>query len=78
MRLMRRYIEAARQQVRRQKPDYKLQRTAAARPTEAGAPAAGPTSRHPGWTWQRPPACRLRGDPVKFQHIVSNLVVNAH
>jgi signal transduction histidine kinase len=23
------------------------------------------------------PSCRLRGDPVKFQHIISNLVVNA-
>lgn len=76
MQLMKRYIEAARLQVRQQskvtvfcvQPQLdQLKRVITPLAKKAGvelniAPLSG---------------CRLRGDPVKFQQIITNLVVNA-
>ena len=76
MKVMRRYIEAARQQVRLQgkatgfrvQPQLdQLQRIVAPLARKGGARLdIGPV-----------PNCRLYGDPVKFQHVISNLLVNA-
>lgn len=76
MRLLRRYVEAARQQVRpgsrpvsfRVRPQLdQLKRVITPVAVKAGVKLElGPV-----------PDCRLRGDPVKFQHVITNLVVNA-
>jgi len=76
MQMMRRYIEAARQQVRLQgKPGAfrvqpqlnQLKRVIVPLARQGGVRLdIGPA-----------PGCRLYGDPVKFQHIISNLLVNA-
>lgn len=76
MKLMRRYIEAARQQVRLHgkatgflvQPQLdQLKRIVIPLARKSGVRLnIGPA-----------PDCRLYGDPVKFQHIISNLIVNA-
>jgi two-component system, NtrC family, C4-dicarboxylate transport sensor histidine kinase DctB len=76
IRLLRRYVEAARQQIRRQgqptafwiQPQIKqLKHVLLPLAHKGGARLdIGAV-----------PPCRLHGDPVKFQHIISNLVVNA-
>ncbi|HZL07977.1 MAG TPA: HAMP domain-containing sensor histidine kinase [Candidatus Dormibacteraeota bacterium] len=76
MQIMRRYIEAARQQVRLQakatgfriQPQLdQLKRVVAPLARKAGVRL------YIGLA----PECQLHGDPVKFQHIISNLLVNA-
>lgn len=76
MRLLRRYVEAARQQVRLEsdmtnfavRPHLQeLKHVLRPLAVKAGVKLCfGPA-----------PDCRLYGDPVKFQHIVTNLAVNA-
>lgn len=76
MKLLRRYVEAARQQVRQQ-----------SKPTSfCVQPQLGqlkhvvvPLARKAGVRLDIGviPGCRLHGDPVKFQQLVTNLVVNA-
>lgn len=74
--LIRRYVEAARQQVRRQsKPtNFCVQPQ-----LEQLKRIVIPLARQAGVQLRinALPNCRLRGDPVKFQHIINNLVINA-
>ena len=76
MRLLRRYVEAARQQVRpgSQPACFEIQPQ-----IDQLKQIVIPLARKAGVRLDlRPvPNCRLRGDPVKFQHIITNLVVNA-
>jgi two-component system C4-dicarboxylate transport sensor histidine kinase DctB len=76
IKLLRRYVEAARQQIRRQsratnfavQPQIdQLKRILVPLARKARVQLDITAS----------PPCRLHGDPVKFQHIVSNLVINA-
>lgn len=73
---LRRYVEAARQQIRRQsqatsfglRPQLdQVNRLALPLAKKAGVKL----------TIGTPPKCRLYGDPVKFQHVIANLIINA-
>lgn len=76
IRLLHRYVEAARQQVRLE-----------SRPTGFGIRIpvtqikrlVRPLAKRAGVNLiiESPPQCRLYGDPVKFQQILANLIVNA-
>jgi two-component system C4-dicarboxylate transport sensor histidine kinase DctB len=76
MQMMRRYIEAARQQVRLQgkATDFQVQAQ-----LDQLQRIVVPLARQCGIRLDigSAPRCRLYGDPVKFQHIISNLIVNA-
>ncbi len=76
MQTMRRYVEAARQQVRLQGKAG----TFHVRPQlDQVRRILIPLARREGVRLEIGPVadCRLHGDPVKFQHIISNLAVNA-
>ena len=74
--LIRRYVEAARQQLRRQSQptDFRIQPQ-----VEQLKRIVLPLAQKAGIQFriESLPTCRLHGDPVKFQHIISNLVINA-
>jgi len=76
MRLLRRYVEAARQQVRYQSRTTNFSLLPQ---VEQLKRVLLPLARKAGvqLTVNAAAPCRLRGDPVKLQHIMSNLVVNA-
>lgn len=76
MRLLRSYVEAARQQVR---PGGRRSCFDVQPQIDQLKQVLRPLAAKAAVRLDLPPApnCRLRGDPVKFQHIITNLVVNA-
>lgn len=76
MRLLRQYVEAARQQARPggQPVSFNL-RPQLSQLRQVLTPMA--VRAGVKLDLQPAPRCRLRGDPVRFQHIITNLVVNA-
>lgn len=76
MRLLRRYLEAARQQIR---PESRPTSFWVRSQIDQLKQIAMPLALRAGVRLDlgTVPSCRLRGDPVKFQHIVTNLLVNA-
>jgi len=76
MKMLRRYVEAARQQVRghSKATNFRVQPQ-----LDQLKRLLVPLARKAGVRFDIifPADCRLHGDPVKFQHIVSNLVTNA-
>jgi C4-dicarboxylate-specific signal transduction histidine kinase len=76
MQLLKRYVEAARQQVRQQSRSYNF---SVGPQVEQLKHIVQPLARGVGvqLVIQPLPTCRLNGDPVKFQQILANLIVNA-
>jgi len=76
MKLLRTYVEAARQQVRHHSRDCVFEVNA---PIKQLKPVLLPLARQAGvrLVFQPPPDCQLYGDATGFQQIISNLVMNA-
>lgn len=76
MKLLWRYVEAARQQLRQQSQptSFRVQPK-----LDQLQHVVRPLARKAGVRLdiESPPSCRLHGDPVKFQQLVANLVINA-
>jgi signal transduction histidine kinase len=76
LQLLRRYVEAARQQVQQQSPCRPF---FAHRQIEQLKRVLKPLAQaaHVDLLLELAPRCRLQGDPVKFQQIIANLIINA-
>lgn len=76
MRLMHRYVEAARQQLR---PESRYRNFCVQEELEQAGHVLAPLAKRRGirLSFASADGCRLYGDPVKFQQIIANLVRNA-
>src|SRR5687768_10840761 len=74
--LLRRYVEAARQQVRLESAPASF---AVGPQVEQLKRVVRPLARRAGvqLVIEQAPSCRLYGDPIKFQQVLTNLIVNA-
>jgi signal transduction histidine kinase len=76
IRLLRRYVEAARQQLRQESRPVKF---SVRQQLEQVSRIVMPSARSVGVDLliETLPGCRLFGDPIKFQHVMTNLIMNA-
>jgi signal transduction histidine kinase len=76
LRQMRRYIESARQQLRQQSPSHPFN---VSTQIDQLLRVVRPVARQAGANLivESIPNCQLQGDPIKFQQVITNLIVNA-